>query len=478
MKIPRFARQPAVVCLFAAVFVFSGCASSTESRVVSSPNPPADTYDVIVVGAGLSGLTTAKDLIRAGRSVLVLEATNRIGGRAVTDTSFDVPIDLGAAWLHSADDNPLTSAVDWGGFHRAPSRLDGPVFVGNHRLSPPEKEKFEAAAAMTEHRMEAASREGRDEAVANFLPSDPELRALVGGNIGPLESGADATQTSSADAAAFKADPDDFLREGIGTFVERFGRDVPVKLNSPVTAIRYGAGRGAGVEVETVDHRKFHARRVVVTVSTGVLAAHRIGFEPDLPAWKWEAIRELPMGVLNKVVFEFNGPILAQEPASEWVLYMRPGAPEAGEREVMAFVVKPLGANIIVGFYGAEQARHFEAIGDQAAIAYAKAALTDMYGAKLIAGIREAATKVTHWGQNKWTLGAYSAALPGASEMHAQMARPVADRVFFAGEACGPSEFNGSLPAAYVSGLKASRAVQHSLARSDIETPALSTSVR
>ncbi len=59
--------------------------------------------------------------------------------------------------------------------------------------------------------------------------------------------------------------------------------------------------------------------------------------------------------------------------------------------------------------------------------------------------------------------------------MHAEMARPVADRVFFAGEACGPAEFNGSLPAAFISGLQASRAVQASLAKASdamIEVPA------
>jgi monoamine oxidase len=469
-----------VLILAAPVTLFLGCAGPGAPRVESRPSPATTDYDVIVIGAGLSGLTTAKDLIRNGRHVLVLEATDRIGGRAVTDTSFDVPIDLGAAWLHDADYNPLTAAADWAGFHRAPSRLDGPVFIGGHRLSDPEKKTFEEELTGTEHRMEAASRADRDEAVAAFLPSQPELRALIGGNIGPLESGAEATQTSSADAAAFKADPDDFLREGIGTFVTRFGRDVPVQLRSPVTAIRYGREQGGGVEVETVDHRKYHGRRCVVTVSTGVLAAHRIGFQPELPDWKWEAIRQLPMGVLNKVVLQFDGPILASERASEWVLYMRPDAADAAKgdnREVMAFVIKPLGANIIVGFYGGTQARRFEALGDKAAIDYAKAALTEMYGTKLLTSLREGATKVTHWGQEPWTLGAYSAALPGASKMHAAMARPVADRVFFAGEACGPGEFNGSLPAAFISGLRASRAVQESLTESNqavIDVPTMS----
>lgn len=471
MKIQSVARRQVLTWLGLLLLVLSGCAGPAFSP--SAPRSAASTevHDVIVVGAGLSGLATAKDLRRVGKTVLVLEATGRIGGRAHTDTSFSVPIDLGAAWLHGADTNPLTALVDASGFQRAPSRLDGPVFVGNRRMTTEELEAFGAAYEETEERMDHARREGKDQAASDFLPESSAYRSLVAANIGPLESGAEITQTSSVDAVAFVADPDDFIREGVGTFVARFGRDVPVQLNSPVTAIKYGEGADDGVIVETSTGRTYRGRRVVVTVSTGVLAARRIAFYPELPEWKWEAIRGLPMGLLNKVVFQFDGDILPEEEHSEWVLHQQPAPAEGGAPEVMAFVIKPLGANIVVGFFGADQARRFEALGNKAAIDRAKAALAAMYGPELVARIRDDATKVTRWGQNPWTLGAYSAALPGMSKMHAELAKPVDDRVFFAGEACGPPEFNGSLPGAFVSGLQASRAVQESLAGEGVAEP-------
>jgi monoamine oxidase len=345
------------------------------------------------------------------------------------------------------------------------------VFIGSRRLTLEEQEAYGQAYEETELKMEAAHKADRDEAVSAFLPKSSAYRSLVGANIGPLESGAEITKTSSTDAVSFLADPDDFIREGVGAFVQRFGRDIPVQLNSPVTAIEYGTRADGGVLVETAGGRTYRGRRVVVTVSTGVLAARRIAFQPELPEWKWEAIHQLPMGLLNKVVFQFSRDILPNEGNSEWVLHQEATAPEGKEPAVMAFVVKPLGANIVVGFYGAEQAHHFEKLGDQAATDYAKAALAEMYGRELVTLIRDDLTKVTRWGKNPWTLGSYSAALPGASKMHAVLARPVEDRVFFAGEACGPVEYNGSLPAAFVSGLEASRGVQESLAQENAAAP-------
>ncbi len=80
-----------------------------------------DDVDVVIVGAGCAGLAAAKALRSAGRTFAVIEAMDRIGGRAwTTSADFGVPFDIGCAWLHAADRNPFfpeAQAAGWTLYH-------------------------------------------------------------------------------------------------------------------------------------------------------------------------------------------------------------------------------------------------------------------------------------------------------------------------------------------------------------------------
>jgi monoamine oxidase len=82
---------------------------------------------VVVIGAGVAGLAAAHALRGAGASVTVLEARDRIGGRIETDTSWGVPVELGAAWVHGVRGNPVTRLVRSGGSSLVPTNYEDEV---------------------------------------------------------------------------------------------------------------------------------------------------------------------------------------------------------------------------------------------------------------------------------------------------------------------------------------------------------------
>src|SRR4051794_41263673 len=87
--------------------------------------------DIVVIGAGAAGIAAARRIVAANRKVIVIEASDRIGGRCITDAAtFDVPFERGARWMHSPETNPLVKLARGAGFEIFPAPSGQKVRVG------------------------------------------------------------------------------------------------------------------------------------------------------------------------------------------------------------------------------------------------------------------------------------------------------------------------------------------------------------
>jgi monoamine oxidase len=218
------------------------------------------------------------------------------------------------------------------------------------------------------------------------------------------------------------------------------------------------------VKVTNARGETVEARKVVLSVSTGVLQAEKIKFIPELPEWKQEAIRGLPMGLMNKIALTFKSDIFGGEESN---YALSTSSVESGPDKNVLFLLKPQGHNAAVVFTGGDQAWRWEKKSDKECIEFAKDKLRECFGDAVDAELDQAT--VTRWGSNPFTLGAYSAASPGCTQQREELARPVDDKLFFCGEAATVPELNGSVAGAYQSGKRAAEEVLVSLAKEDAE---------
>ena len=378
--------------------------------------------DVVIVGAGCAGLAAAKRLLAQGLTVTVVEAMDRIGGRAwTTTTDFGIPFDIGCAWIHAADRNPFFSeavAAGWTLQHHDMA-LDH-LWFGKRKATAAEmaaeaRAAAELAACIERHK-DASDR------LSTLVEACHSLRASAT-FAGPMDYGVDDDEISVTDfRSAADLDPNYFTREGFGALIHRWGADVPVTLSTPVRRIRWD---GPGVEVET-DRGTIRARAVIVTVSTGVLAFEDIAFTPDLPDEHLEAICDLPMGLLTKVPVRIEGTRLGLEPFDDLLL-------ERHARHDLYFLAFPFDTDLMVGFVGGDFAWEMEAAGRAAAVDFVTDRLVDIFGSDLRRAVT--AGTMTNWSAERHVRGAYAAARPGKAHAREVLARPVGERIWFAGEA-------------------------------------------
>lgn len=430
----------------------------------------------LVVGAGMSGVVAARLLHDTGFAVTVLEARNRLGGRIWTDESLGVPCDLGASWIHGAEDNPLTVWCRNRGIPLAmPSEEGSCVWVRGHRVrlrsllwqarAGVARAGLAFAAAYARLHLGRSLGHDGDLSVGQVLRpylQDARLRPLDRAVLRWMVGMVESVYGAPADELSLRAlDPGELRGTnavpagGYRRLIEDAARGPDIRLNTPVRALAYGPD---GVVAHT-DAGPFAADLAVITVPLGVLREGGIGFDPPLELRRQEAMARVGYGgraVLNKVVLRFRTRFWPKGCQRLVVL------PEDEERRgcfgIWIDKEHLTGVPVLEGFLSGVVAAAWDAdTCDEALCEAALAALRRAFPAVP----DPVGYQVTRWLSDPWARGSYSfERVGGRKGDREQIARPVADRLYFGGEATHPEHY-GTVQGALLSGERAALEVHN-----------------
>ena len=403
-------------------------------------------YDVIVIGAGAAGLAAADVLSRAGRSVLVLEGRDRVGGRVWTRRmpGLALPVELGAEFVHG--EAAVTHALlNKSRIRTVPSGREQRYAVGGGRLRPVDSFR-EAQAAMKDQ----APLRARDLSFDAFL-ARRRMPSLTRTFARSMVQGFDAADPARASARAIAQEwsggqmngAQPRIREGYGPLLDWLARQVMrrgarLKMQARVREVRWRRGR---VEVQG-DAFRCTARQAIVTLPLGVLQSGAVRFAPELD--KREALARLASGPVIKAALRF--------PSAFWERRYRGVAffHAPGAAFPTFWTLLPARAPLLIAWAGGPKAA---ALSGEEEIRRAL-----LQSLKRLFGAPEAPDQVLmhDWASDPFACGAYSYVLVDGEGAREALRAPLEDALFFAGEATSLDDA-GTVAGALASGQRAAR---------------------
>jgi monoamine oxidase len=416
--------------------------------------------DVVVIGAGAAGLAAARRLHERGIDFLLLEARDRVGGRAHTLSSIhgSYPIELGAEFIHGAarSTRELMREI---GEEAVPS--GGEFFrLRNGRLAP-ESDRW----TTTERILQRVDITGRDQSVAEFLDTLPrkELSAEQRADVCALVEGFDAAIVEDASiigiAKEWRSGVNDTSHRplhGYAPVMQHLAQIAGdrLSLQTVVTRIAWSAHQVTIEATRAGAPFQVRAKRAIITLPIGVLHAGGELFAPALPSEKRAAIDAIAMGPVVKVALEFRTAFWEQVDNGR---YHEAGFFQAAQCPVRTLWTRnPDRSPVLMGWSGGGGALRLRNSGLDSTGAALDTVMELFPSGDVRAELH--AAYLHDWDADPFALGAYSYLRVNGGNARERLAEPIDDTLFFAGEAAS-SDDSGTVAGAFDSGYSSSDTV-------------------
>ena len=421
--------------------------------------------DVAIVGAGAAGLAAAETLAHAGKTCVLLEARDRIGGRTFTQAGPSGGVaELGAEFVHGKSTELRALLARYG---VKVIDVTG-ARIGRRNGKPTDDD---AAFDRAQELIESIDLAAPDETVECFLQRTG-VDTRTADTVRRLVGGFDAADPAIAGVHAIAREwgGDESLQivssrpaEGYEPFFTRFARSldphrVRIFLESVVEGVEW-SDRGPGSIVSARRYgRPFSVRAetTIVTVPVGVLERRAptdgaLTFTPSLPLWFEEAREAIAVGHVVRVVLRYARPCWESTPESE-------SGASFFSSDATAFpsmwTVAPSRDPLLTLWAGGPATDRFSSLSRDEiiarAVADARRTFGDAAGEPLGAHYHD-------WANDPFARGAYSYLKAGAGDARERLARPISPSLCFAGEAAATIEAAGTVGGALSSGARAAR---------------------
>ncbi len=416
----------------------------------------AEDADVVVIGAGAAGIAAARALKAAAKRYILIEARERAGGRLWTNTELGQPFDAGGAYIHFAERNPWSEiAAEAGVDARGGQRLwSGSIAYRNGVALAAEQaaERWSGMRKVAEAYDDVEER--RDVSLAEALREEEQPIRDLGRIQAQMAAGEDPEWVSVADWNRLEGGQNRLVPGGYGRLAAIAAETLEPRFGVTAQAIDWS---GQLVSV-TTDKGVIRARKAIVTVPVGVLKAGRIKFSPALPVEHRQALDGMRMGALSKIGMRFKD--------EKFGFTAHQFLAEVGEpARAMTFEAWPFDSDLVVATFGGDYARSLAKQGAAAAVDHALERFVKIAGGDARKAFERGV--LAGWSEDPLALGSYAVILPGRIKARDSLAKPVGDKLWFAGEATAGG-FSMTAGGAYMAGRDAAKAVAQKLSTGSI----------